>query len=109
MKNVFIGNLDLGTTEDQVRTLFEPYGTVETVTVVRDRDTGYSRGFAFVELAIDSEAEAAIKALNGALLGERRLNVNEARPKRERGAKLVERREHPREALETRKHRQHRF
>jgi cold-inducible RNA-binding protein len=84
MKNIYVGNLDFGATEDEVRSLFEPHGAVEKVTLVRDRDSGQSRGFAFVEMTNDSEAEAAIAAVNGASLGGRSLNVNEARPKTER-------------------------
>jgi RNA recognition motif-containing protein len=60
MKNIFVGNLEFTTTEDQVRALFEAHGTVETVTLVKDRDTGRSRGIAFVEMTGDTEAEAAI-------------------------------------------------
>jgi cold-inducible RNA-binding protein len=81
MKNIFIGNLDFSTTEDQLRALFAAHGAVETVTLVRDRDTGQPRGFAFLEMTNDSEAEKAIQALNGTLLGGRTLTINEARPK----------------------------
>lgn len=84
MKNIFVGNLDFGATEDSLRTLFEQYGAVERVSVVRDRDTGQPRGFAFVEMTDSSEADRAIAALNGATLGGRSLNVNEARPRAER-------------------------
>lgn len=84
MKNIYVGNLDFGATEEEVRALFEPHGAVEKVTLVRDRDSGQSRGFAFVEMTNDGEAEAAITAVNGASLGGRSLNVNEARPKTER-------------------------
>lgn len=101
MKNVYVGNLEFDATEDQVRTLFAAYGAVETVTLVRDRDTGRSRGFAFVEMPSDSEAETAIKALNEMLVGERRLSVNEARPKLDRGARSA--------TPGQRKHRQHRI
>jgi len=85
MKNIYVGNLDFNTTEDQLRTLFASHGQVQTVTVVQDRDTGRSRGFGFVEMPVDGEAESAIKALNGSVLDGRTLNVNEARPKTERG------------------------
>src|SRR5512142_1481839 len=108
MTNIFVGNLDPGMTEDQLRKLFESYGTVETVTVVTDRDTGQSRGFAFVEMASDKEAKTAIETLHGALWEGRRIDVNEARPKSERG-NPVEQRKHSRDALDTRKHRQHRL
>jgi RNA recognition motif-containing protein len=81
MKSMYIGNLDFSTTEDQLRALFAAHGAVETVTLVRDRDTGQPRGFAFLEMTNDSEAEKAIQALNGTLLGGRTLTINEARPK----------------------------
>lgn len=85
MKNIFVGNLDFGATEDSIRSMFQEYGSVERVSLVRDRDTGQSRGFAFVEMTDTEEAERAISALNGASLGGRALNVNEARPKPDRG------------------------
>ena len=81
MKNIFVGNLDFSATDSSVRSLFEPYGAVERVNVVTDRDTGRSRGFAFVEMSDPAQADAAINALNGANLDGRALNVNEARPK----------------------------
>lgn len=81
MKNIFVGNLDFGATEDTVRSLFEQYGTVERVSLMTDRETGRSRGFAFVEMTDTEEADRAITALNGANVGGRALNVNEARPK----------------------------
>jgi RNA recognition motif-containing protein len=81
MKNIYIGNLDHSTTEDQLRTLFVAHGAVETVTIVKDRDTGQPRGFAFLEMTNDGEAEKAVNALNGTLLGGRTLTVNEARSK----------------------------
>lgn len=81
MKNIFVGNLDFGATEDSLRALFEAHGTVDRVSIMTDRDTGRSRGFAFVEMANADEADRAIAALNGANLGGRALNVNEARPK----------------------------
>jgi cold-inducible RNA-binding protein len=111
MNNIYVGNLEFATTADQVRGLFQPHGTVETVTLVKDRDTGHSRGFAFVEMTSGCEAETAIEALNGTLLGERRLNINEARPKSDHGdrSEPLERRTHWREPLEERKHRQHRY
>ena len=81
MKNIFVGNLDFGATEETVRSLFEAYGAVERVSLMTDRDTGRSRGFAFVEMTDTEEADRAIAALNGANVGGRALNVNEARPK----------------------------
>ncbi len=81
MKNIFVGNLDFGATEESLRSLFEQHGTVERVNLVTDRDTGRARGFAFVEMTDSAEADRAIQALNGTTLGGRALNVNEARPK----------------------------
>ena len=81
MKNIFVGNLDFGATESSIRSLFETYGTVDRVNVVTDRDTGRSRGFAFVEMADSAQADKAISALNGFEVEGRALNVNEARPK----------------------------
>ena len=85
MKNIFVGNLDFAATESSVRSLFEPYGAIERVSLVTDRETGRSRGFAFVEMTDAAEAEKAINALNGYNLDGRALNVNEARPKTEGG------------------------
>jgi len=81
MKNIFVGNLDFAATESSVRSLFEPYGNVERVSLVTDRETGRSRGFAFVEMTDSAEADRAIAALNGSELDGRSLNINEARPK----------------------------
>ena len=81
MRNIFVGNLDFSATESSIRSLFEQYGTVDRVNLVTDRDTGRSRGFAFVEMADSAEADRAIAALNGADVNGRALNVNEARPK----------------------------
>ena len=81
MKNIFVGNLDFAATEDSIRSLFQPYGAIERVSVATDRDTGRSRGFAFVEMTDPAEADRAIEALNGTDLGGRSLNINEARPK----------------------------
>ena len=86
MKNIFVGNLSFNATEDAVRSMFEAYGAVERVSIVTDRDTGRARGFGFVEMTGDSEAERAIAELNGRELDGRALNVNEARPKTERSS-----------------------
>ena len=85
MKNIFVGNLSFGATEDTVRSLFEQYGTVERVSIVTDRDTGRAKGFGFVEMTGDAEAERAISSLNGQELDGRNLTINEARPKEDRG------------------------
>jgi RNA recognition motif-containing protein len=85
VKNIFVGNLSFGATEDAVRSLFETYGTVDRVNVVTDRETGRARGFGFVEMSNDGEGEKAIAGLNGRELDGRALNINEAKPKEERG------------------------
>ncbi|MGB7759768.1 MAG: RNA-binding protein [Bryobacteraceae bacterium] len=85
MKNIFVGNLDFAATESSIRALFEPHGNVERVNLVTDRDTGRSRGFAFVEMTDSAEADRAIAALNGTELNGRALNINEARPKSDSG------------------------
>ena len=87
MKNIFVGNLDFGVTEESLRSLFAPYGAVTSVNIITDRDTGRSRGFAFVEMAHSSEADKAITALNGIDVGGRALNVNEARPREDHGTR----------------------
>ncbi|HYL16770.1 MAG TPA: RNA-binding protein [Terriglobales bacterium] len=84
MKNIFVGNLDFNTGEDELRQLFEQYGPVDRVAIMTDRDTGRSRGFGFVEMTNAEDGEKAIAALNGTQVGGRTLNVNEARPKTER-------------------------
>jgi cold-inducible RNA-binding protein len=84
VKKIFVGNFSFNFTEDQLRQLFEPFGAVDSASVVTDRDTGRSRGFGFVEMSNDTEAAAAIEALNGKDSGGRALTVNEARPKAER-------------------------
>ena len=84
MKNIFVGNLNYEASEASLRNLFEAYGAVERVNIITDRETGRSRGFAFVEMTNDDEADRAITALNGRELDGRALNVNEARPRAER-------------------------
>ena len=81
MTNIYVGNLDFSTSEDELRTLFAAYGSIKTVTAVTDRDTGQPRGFAFVEMTSAGEARNAVRALNGSVHGGRTLIVNEARPK----------------------------
>ena len=85
MKNIFVGNLDFNASEEGVRSLFERYGQVNSARIMTDRETGRSRGFAFVEMENEGEADQAISALNGYTLDGRALNVNEARPKPDRG------------------------
>ena len=84
MKNIFVGNLSFNTLEDELRQLFQTYGQVDRVSILTDRETGRSRGFAFVEMANAEEGEKAIAGLNGTDLGGRTINVNEARPKADR-------------------------
>jgi RNA recognition motif-containing protein len=78
---IYVGNLSFQTTEDGIRQLFSPHGEIQEVSIVTDRETGRSRGFAFVTMPQDSQAQAAITALNGTELEGRALTVNEARPK----------------------------
>lgn len=84
MVNLYVGNLSYNTTEDDLRKMFEAHGTVERVSVTTDRATGRSRGFGFVEMANENEANAAIAALNETEMQGRNLMVNIARPKGER-------------------------
>ena len=84
MKNIYVGNLSFGATEDGVRAMFEAFGTVDRVNICTDRDSGQPRGFGFVEMANDSEGGKAIAALNGKDVDGRVLNINEARPKTDR-------------------------
>jgi RNA recognition motif-containing protein len=81
---LYVGNLSFGTTEDDLHQLFSQVGTVDSTTMVTDRDTGRSRGFAFVEMSSKSEGEAAIAKFNGAELDGRSLTVNEAKPRENR-------------------------
>ncbi len=84
MKNIFVGNLSFQTTESELRALFEPFGEILRLQIITDRDTGQSRGFAFVEMSEDEEAVSAMNTLNGKEVGGRALNVSEARPKPDR-------------------------
>jgi RNA recognition motif-containing protein len=84
MKNLYVGNLPHSTTEAELRNVFQPYGEVEKVSIVTDRETGRARGFGFVEMTNAEEAEKAIAALNGSELGGRALTINEAKPKTDR-------------------------
>jgi len=86
VKNLFVGNLGPEVTHEELRRLFEAFGQVVQVHIIVDRDTGLPRGFAFVEMTNDAEAEKAIKALNGSILRDRTLDVNYARPRPERPA-----------------------
>jgi len=100
MQNIFVGNLAVITTEQTLRSAFEAFGHVLTVKVVIDRDSGVPRGFAFVEMSSDAEAQAAIARLNGSTIDGQVIGVNEARPKPEGGST---------DDLEMRRHRDHRY
>lgn len=83
--NIYVGNLSFDTTEEQLRQAFEGFGEVSSVNIITDKYSGESRGFGFVEMASQDAATAAISGLNGQELNGRTLNVNEARPRTERG------------------------
>jgi cold-inducible RNA-binding protein len=83
-KKLYVGNLSFDTTESQLRELFAPFGSVQTVQLIVDRDTGRSKGFGFVEMGSDNEAQAAIGGMNGKSIDGRTIAVNEARPKESR-------------------------
>ena len=80
-KKLFVGNLSWGVNDSQLQEMFTPYGTVVSAQVIMDRDTGRSKGFGFVEMGTDQEAQAAITGMNGQMIDGRALTVNEARPK----------------------------
>jgi len=86
-KRLYVGNLTYGTTDATLRQMFEAFGTVTSAQIIMDRDTGRSKGFGFVEMNSDQEAQAAIAALNGQQVDGRALTVNEARPKTEGGGR----------------------
>ena len=100
MQNIFVGNLSINTSEQELRTLFETIGQVLSVTIVKDRDTATPRGFAFIEMSGDAQAQTAIKTLNGTIIDGRRVNVNQARPKKS-DASTIQR--------QMRRHRDHRY
>ena len=83
-KKLYVGNLGYGVTDDQLREMFGPYGSVQTAQVITDRDTGRSKGFGFVEMGSDQEAQAGIAGMNGQMSDGRSLTVNEAKPKEDR-------------------------
>jgi RNA recognition motif-containing protein len=84
-KRLYVGNLSYNTTDESLRQMFAAHGTVNSAQIIMDRDTGRSKGFGFVEMGSDQEAQAAIQALNGQQVDGRALTVNEARPKAEGG------------------------
>jgi len=87
MKNIYVGNLAFGTTEQSISSLFEPFGRVQRVALIKDIASGRPRGFAFVEMANDDEAARAIAELNGCTVDGRVLTVNEARARGRRAAR----------------------
>jgi RNA recognition motif-containing protein len=84
-RKLYVGNLTYGVTDSALEQMFVPHGTVESAQVIMDRDSGRSKGFGFVEMKTDQEAQAAIAALNGQQVEGRSLTVNEARPREDRG------------------------
>lgn len=82
--NIYVGNVAVGVSEDQLRNLFAAYGTVKSVKIIKDRLSGEHRGFAFVEMGTMDEGKQALEALNGTELGGQRLRINEARPREDR-------------------------
>jgi len=84
-KKLYVGNLSYNVTSSELEALFAAHGTVQSAQVIEDRDSGRSKGFGFVEMGTDEEAQAAIRALNGQEHGGRPLTVNEARPREDRG------------------------
>ncbi len=84
-KKLYVGNLTYGVTDSALEQMFAAHGAVQSAQVVMDRDTGRSKGFGFVEMGSDQEAQAAIAALNGKAVDGRNLTVNEARPREDRG------------------------
>jgi RNA recognition motif-containing protein len=83
-RKLYVGNLPYSATEQSLREAFAASGTVDTVSLITDRDTGQSKGFAFVEMSSDSEAQAATQAMNGTMLDGRQIKVNEAKPRENR-------------------------
>ena len=84
-RKLYVGNLPYSATEQSLREAFATSGTVDSVSVITDRDTGQSKGFAFIEMSTDQEAQAATQAMNGNMLDGRQIKVNEAKPKESRG------------------------
>src|SRR5437870_383105 len=84
-KKLYVGNLPYDATDSSLQSMFEPHGTVQSAQIIMDRDTGRSKGFGFVEMGSDQEAQTAITAMNGTQIGGRALTVNEAKPREARG------------------------
>ena len=92
MTNIFVGNLSFRTSQEDLNATFSQYGNVERVSIATDRDSGQSRGFAFIEMTERRDAETAISVLNGSELNGRAISVNEARPKASGGERSSDRR-----------------
>jgi cold-inducible RNA-binding protein len=88
-KKLYVGNLSYEVSDSDLQNLFQPHGTVQSSQVIMDRDTGRSKGFGFVEMASDEQAQAAISTLNGQDVNGRALTVNEARPREDRGDRFA--------------------
>jgi cold-inducible RNA-binding protein len=86
-KNLYVGNLSYDTTEDALRTLFSEFGDIESVNVITDRYTGRPRGFAFVEMVTEEAAQEARSALNGRMVDQREIKVDNAKPRPDRGSR----------------------
>ena len=86
-KKLYVGNLTYDVTNEALEQMFAPHGSVQSAQVIMDRDTGRSKGFGFVEMGSDQEAQAAIQAMNGQMVGGRSLTVNEAKPRTEGGGR----------------------
>jgi RNA recognition motif-containing protein len=84
-RKLYVGNLPYSATDQSLREAFSASGTVDSVSLITDRDTGQSKGFAFIEMSTDQEAQAATQAMNGKMLDGRQIKVNEAKPKESRG------------------------
>jgi RNA recognition motif-containing protein len=82
--NIYVGNLSYGISEDELKEVFENYGTVDSVKIIKDRETGRSKGFGFIEMPNEEEAKTAIEQLNDSEVQNRNLRVNQARPRPER-------------------------
>ncbi|MCC5869178.1 MAG: RNA-binding protein [Gammaproteobacteria bacterium] len=85
--NIYVGNLAYSVTEDDLREAFSQFGSVQSVNVISDKFSGQSKGFGFVEMSDNSEAEAAIQGLNGTAIGGRSMKINQAKPREERPAR----------------------
>ena len=83
--NIYVGNLSYDATDETIKQAFEPFGEITSVRVIKDKYTGQSRGFGFVEMSVQSQAQTAIKSLNGKELLGKQINVNEARPRTDQG------------------------